>query len=137
MVVARFGASLGSLVEHSRHRHIGAQLLDAGSAALVWCGATSGGSRGGAAAVALQCAKLLAATRAARPYVAVYDEGESMARVLQCRLYPLHNESEAEQLRQLPDLALLSPAERVALGAKMFFSDCESLGQFERRMNSL
>jgi hypothetical protein len=112
-------------------------LFDAGTALLVWCGAASGGAASAAAVSALQCARALAARRTPLPYVAVFEEGDSLARLLLSRLYPLHKDAESDQLRVCPDLPQLSPDERAALNVKLLPSDSETLPHFERRMTAL
>lgn len=111
-------------------------VLDTGDSILVWCGMNTGGRGSALASAAMPLVHVRAAARMPRPYVAVTEEYDSMSRLVLCRLYALHKDSDAEQLEQFPDVAQLSAAERQALREKLFHTDAETLSAFARRIGS-
>jgi hypothetical protein len=109
-------------------------LLDSGASVLVWCGSESGGVQGVRGTAALRIARQRAALRTPRPFVAAFEQGESMARLLLSRLYPLHSDRDELQLAAFPDLALLNAHQRKALNEQFFDTDQESFNAFRSRM---
>lgn len=104
---------------------------------LVWCGEESGGASGAVGMLAYALARERAQVRTPRPFVAVFDEGDSMARLLLSRLYPLHNDSDADQLAAFPDLQTLTPAQLQATRDKLFDTDQQSFNEFRRHLTRL
>lgn len=111
-------------------------VLDTGDSILVWCGMNTGGRGSALASAAMPLVHARAAARMPRPYVAVTEEWDSMSRLVLCRLYALHKDSDAEQVEQFPDVAQLSAGERQALREKLFHTDAETLSAFARRIGS-
>ena len=73
-------------------------------------------------------------TRFPTPTVVLCGEGSSMARFVESRLNPSHNDSSADQDASFPALASLSKEERDAIKAKWLRTDVPSLKQWLRRL---
>lgn len=112
-------------------------VLDTGDSILVWCGANTGGRGSALASATAPLVQARAASRVPRPFVAIVEEYDSQSRLVLSRLYPLHKDSDSEQLEQFPDLALLQQAERDALRQKLFHTDAETQSAFARRVTAL
>ena len=110
-------------------------LLDTHTDVMVWSGAdVAGPAHDGVRAAVRAHALALARGRFPAPRVMQFREGASMARWLQARLVPTHQDSPQEQMVQFPALKTMAAQALAALRAKFTQTDDMSFSKWYRNL---